>query len=45
MDQSPGIERKRTTILAADAANYSGLMARDEVGTGRALRSVFCINS
>lgn len=33
------IERKLTTILAADAANYSGRMNRDEEGTVRALRA------
>jgi len=33
------IERKLTTILAADAANYSGRMSRDEDGTVRALRA------
>lgn len=38
MTQAPGITRKLTTILAADAANYSGRMAADEVGTVQALR-------
>lgn len=38
MPQSRPIERKLTTILAADAANYSGRMNRDEEGTVRALR-------
>ncbi|MEM6311540.1 MAG: adenylate/guanylate cyclase domain-containing protein [Pseudomonadota bacterium] len=38
MTLSPGIQRKLTTILAADAANYSGRMARNEVGTVTALR-------
>lgn len=38
MTQTPIIERKLTTILSADAANYSGKMARDEVGTITALR-------
>jgi class 3 adenylate cyclase len=38
MTQAPGIKRKLTTILAADAANFSGRMARDEVGTIQALR-------
>ena len=32
------IERKLTTILAADAAGYSNAMDRDEVGTLEALR-------
>lgn len=39
MSQSRPIERKLTTILAADAANYSGRMSRDEEGTVRALRA------
>jgi class 3 adenylate cyclase len=39
MPHSRPIERKLTTILAADAANFSGRMARDEEGTVRALRS------
>ena len=39
MPQSRPIERKLTTILAADAANYSGRMSRDEDGTVRALRA------
>lgn len=39
MPQSRPIERKLTTILAADAANYSGRMNRDEEGTVRALRA------
>lgn len=39
MSQSRPIERKLTTILAADAANYSGRMNRDEEGTVRALRA------
>ena len=39
MDQSPGITRKLTTILAADAANYSGRMAQDEVDTVERLRT------
>ena len=38
MPQSRPIERKLTTILAADAANYSGRMHHDEEGTVRALR-------
>lgn len=38
MTQTPNIQRKLTTILAADAANFSGRMARDEVGTIQALR-------
>ncbi|MEM9105848.1 MAG: adenylate/guanylate cyclase domain-containing protein [Pseudomonadota bacterium] len=33
------IERKLTTILAADAAGYSNAMERDEVGTLEALRA------
>ena len=36
--QAPNIQRKLTTILAADAANVSGRMAHDEVGTIQALR-------
>ncbi|WP_299648688.1 adenylate/guanylate cyclase domain-containing protein [uncultured Tateyamaria sp.] len=39
MPQSRPIERKLTTILSADAANYSGRMSRDEDGTVRALRA------
>ena len=39
MPQSRPIERKLTTILAADAANYSGRMNHDEEGTVRALRA------
>ncbi len=39
MPQSRPIERKLTTILAADAANYSGRMNQDEEGTVRALRA------
>ncbi|MFL4468614.1 adenylate/guanylate cyclase domain-containing protein [Tateyamaria armeniaca] len=39
MPQSRPIDRKLTTILAADAANYSGRMNRDEEGTVRALRA------
>ncbi len=39
MPQTRPIERKLTTILAADAANYSGRMNRDEEGTVRALRA------
>ena len=38
MPQSRPIERKLTTILAADAVNYSGRMHHDEEGTVRALR-------
>lgn len=38
MTQTPAIHRKLTTILAADAANYSGQMSVDEVGTVQALR-------
>jgi adenylate cyclase len=38
MTQFSGIQRKLTTILAADAANFSGRMARDEVATIQALR-------
>lgn len=41
MVENPRIERKLTTILAADAANYSGRMAADEVETVRALRKSF----
>ena len=36
--QAPNIQRKLTTILAADAANVLGRMAHDEVGTIQALR-------
>lgn len=39
MSEAPVIQRKLTTILAADAANYSGRMAQDEVGTVQALRA------
>lgn len=39
MPQSRPIERKLTTILAADAANYSGRMNKDEEGTVQALRA------
>lgn len=39
MPQSRPIDRKLTTILAADAANYSGRMNSDEEGTVRALRA------
>ena len=38
MSQLPDIKRKLTTILSADAANYSGRMARNEVDTVQALR-------
>ena len=38
MPNSRPIERKLTTVLSADAANYSGRMSRDEEGTVRALR-------
>lgn len=38
MSQTPGIQRKLTTILAADAANFSGRMQADEVATVQALR-------
>ncbi|MDG1472722.1 MAG: adenylate/guanylate cyclase domain-containing protein [Ascidiaceihabitans sp.] len=38
MTQPPAIKRKLTTILAADAANFSGRMAQDEVATVQALR-------
>jgi len=38
MSEAPLIQRKLTTILAADAANFSGRMARDEAGTVQALR-------
>lgn len=38
VSQLPDIKRKLTTILSADAANYSGRMARDEVNTVQALR-------
>ncbi len=38
MTQIPGIQRKLTAILAADAANFSGRMQSDEVGTVQALR-------
>ncbi|MEO0381707.1 MAG: adenylate/guanylate cyclase domain-containing protein [Pseudomonadota bacterium] len=39
MPQPRPIERKLTTILAADAANYSGRMNKDEEGTVQALRA------
>ncbi|WP_299726366.1 adenylate/guanylate cyclase domain-containing protein [uncultured Tateyamaria sp.] len=39
MSQPRPIDRKLTTILAADAANYSGRMNRDEEGTVQALRA------
>lgn len=39
MPQSRPIQRKLTTILAADAANFSGRMHQDEEGTVRALRA------
>lgn len=38
MSHTPGIQRKLTTILAADAANFSGRMQADEDGTVQALR-------
>lgn len=38
MTASANIKRKLTTILAADAANFSGRMAKDEVETVQALR-------
>lgn len=38
MTQTAGIKRKLTTILAADAVNFSGRMARNEVETVQALR-------
>jgi class 3 adenylate cyclase len=38
MTQAPRIQRKLTTILAADAANFSGRMALDEIATVQALR-------
>ncbi|MBY5933849.1 adenylate/guanylate cyclase domain-containing protein [Tateyamaria omphalii] len=38
MPEMRPIERKLTTVLAADAANYSGRMSVDEEGTVRALR-------
>ncbi|MFK7875996.1 MAG: adenylate/guanylate cyclase domain-containing protein [Paracoccaceae bacterium] len=38
MTQIPGIQRKLTTILAADAANFSGRMQLDEIATVQALR-------
>lgn len=38
MTQPPIIQRKLTTIMAADATNYSGRMQEDEVGTVQALR-------
>lgn len=38
MTQTPIIQRKLTTIMAADAANYSARMREDEVGTVQALR-------
>ncbi|MCR8827405.1 adenylate/guanylate cyclase domain-containing protein [Pseudosulfitobacter koreensis] len=38
MSQLPDIKRKLTTILSADAANYSGRMAHNEVDTVQALR-------
>lgn len=38
MSQAPAIQRKLTTILAADAANFSGRMQTDEIGTVQALR-------
>lgn len=39
MSEAPLIQRKLTTILAADAANFSGRMAADEDGTVQALRA------
>lgn len=39
MPHTRPIQRKLTTILAADAANYSGRMSRDENATIRALRA------
>jgi len=39
MSEAPVIQRKLTTILAADAANFSGRMAADEAGTVQALRA------
>lgn len=41
MSRLPAIERKLTTIMSADAANYSGRMAADEVGTVQLLRKSF----
>ena len=38
MSFTPGIQRKLTTILAADGANFSGRMQADEVATVQALR-------
>lgn len=38
MTQAAAIQRKLTTILAADAVNFSGRMARNEVETIQALR-------
>ncbi|MEM8577314.1 MAG: adenylate/guanylate cyclase domain-containing protein [Pseudomonadota bacterium] len=39
MSEAPQIQRKLTTILSADAANFSGRMAADEAGTVQALRA------
>ncbi|MEL7099789.1 MAG: adenylate/guanylate cyclase domain-containing protein [Pseudomonadota bacterium] len=39
MSEAPILQRKLTTILAADAANFSGRMAADEAGTVQALRA------
>ncbi len=35
-----GVERRLTTILAADVVGYSGLMAADEVGTLTSLKAI-----
>jgi TolB-like protein/class 3 adenylate cyclase len=35
----PGVERRLTTILAADVVGYSGLMAADEAGTHAQLKT------
>ncbi|APX10435.1 adenylate/guanylate cyclase domain-containing protein [Tateyamaria omphalii] len=43
MPETRPIERKLTTVLAADAANYSGRMSLDEEGTVRALRGTRAI--
>ena len=35
----PGVERKLTTILAADVVEFSKLMGEDEAGTLEALKA------
>ena len=35
-----GVERRLTTILAADVVGYSGLMAADEAGTLASLKAI-----